>query len=77
MNTQEMPADYEDVMVTFKDRKGKQLTKRGFYDPNFKHFAIPPAYQRFNGVLLPHGWGGHRCRPGSIIKWEAIPEEST
>ena len=67
-----------------------QITKRGFFSKllggyyNSKnewidipegYFSIPPDWRTFNGVLLPHGWGGYRVKPDQVIKWEYCKEK--
>lgn len=62
------------------------ITKRGFYHksngyynskdqwietPN-GYFSIPHSWRLFNGVLLPHGWGGHRIAPENVIEWREL-----
>ena len=72
-----LPEPNIDVMITYKKefKRGETthkevVTKRGFYSKSFNNFAIPPSYQKFNGVLLPHGWGGDHISADQIIKWE-------
>jgi hypothetical protein len=69
----ETPTPFVDIMVTFKKEiRGKieTITKRGFYSDLFGNVAIPPSYQKFNGRLLPNGWGGDHIKLDQVIKWE-------
>jgi hypothetical protein len=61
----------EDVLVTYQ-KNGETITKRGFYDKSFGTFSVPPTWQKFNGVLLPHGWGGDHLKPENVVKWQPI-----
>jgi hypothetical protein len=76
----ETPTPFVDIMVTYEKKvtfgiygtesKTEIITKRGFYSPLFDNVAIPPSYQKFNGRLLPHGWGGDHIKLDQVIKWE-------
>jgi hypothetical protein len=41
------------------------------------YFSVPPEWRRFNGALLPHGWGGHRVRPEEVIEWRHLNERES
>ena len=64
-----LPIPFKDVNLTFM-LNGNQTTKRGFYSDLFKHYAVPPNWKKFNGKLLPDGFGGERIKPNDIINWE-------
>jgi len=75
----EKPENLRNIMVTYKktmyngygDALGKEVvTKMGFYDPNFDYISVPPAWAKFNGVLLPNGFGGDHLKLEKVIKWE-------
>lgn len=65
------------------ERREETVTKRGFLtdsDGYYNHkgeyittpsgyYAIPPSWQEFGGILLPHGWGGDRLNHDQVIKW--------
>lgn len=78
--TTTLPTPFIDVMITFEktissgyyglDKRKEVISKRGFYSDLFNHFAIPPEYRKFNGRLLPHGFGGDRLNEKDVIKWE-------
>ena len=84
-NTIELPQPFVDVMITYEktttygaynmQSRKAIVTERGFYSKLFNNFSIPPEYQFFNGVLLPHGFGGTKLSIDKVIKWESIPEE--
>jgi len=75
----ENPENYKNVMITYKKeissghygivKSMTEVTKRGFYSPLFKHYAVPPDWRMFNGNLLPHGWGGDKLQPKQVITW--------
>ena len=77
-----LPPNSESVMVTYKKsfstgpygdtKELREVTKMGFYSELFQNFAIPPEWRMFNGILLPHGWGGDYLAADEIIKWEPI-----
>jgi hypothetical protein len=58
-------------MVTFV-KDGREVTRMGFYSELFGNFSIPPSWKKFNGVLLPDGFGGLHLKPENIIKWSKI-----
>ncbi len=76
----EYPEDMRDVMVTYKKKfysgaygstvTENVVTKRGFYSKMFDNISVPPAWRKFNGVLLPDGFGGDRLKLKDVIKWE-------
>ena len=76
----EIPEFDRDIMVTYKktiyfgaygsEKRTQIVTKRGFYSKLFDNVSIPPEWRKFNGVLLPHGWGGDTLKIGEVIKWE-------
>lgn len=77
--TTTLPTPFVDVMITYKktitgvygsNKQVVTITKRGFYSDLFNHFAVPREYRKFNGVLLPHGFGGDRLNENEVIKWE-------
>jgi len=87
MNTKEkLPEHLQNVMVTYKKTFNEGLygekkvirtvTKRGFYDKKSNNFAIPPEWAEFDGVLLPHGFGGDYLETKDVIKWEPIKDKS-
>lgn len=73
-----------DVMITYEKtinfgaygiKKRKEVvTKRGLYSKLFNNFTIPPEYRMFNGILLPHGFGGDRLPANKVIRWEYCKE---
>lgn len=75
---QENLIPYKNMMITYlKPLKhgaygSTEVTERGFYSDLFNRFTIPPEWRMFNGVLLPHGFGGIRLKEHEIIKWEYI-----
>ena len=72
----ELPEEYVDVMITYRESHSKlTATKRGFYSESFGNFSIPPGWARFNGVLLPNGWGGIRLTADKVIKWEYCKDQ--
>ena len=76
----ELPENARDVMITYKktyytgaygEKKVKKtVTKRGFYLKIFNNFSVPDEWAMFNGVLLPHGFGGDTIKIKDVIKWE-------
>lgn len=72
----ELPEPYVDVMITFVNEDKNTITKRGFYSNLFNNFAIPSSYQKFNGRLLPHDFGGYHIPVDSkkIKSWKLIEE---
>lgn len=84
MKNTSLPTPFTDVMITYKKEissgaygsiKTKVVvTKRGFYTDLFEHFSIPNDWQKFKGILLPHGFGGDKKKPNEIIKWEEIKD---
>jgi len=75
----ETPENLRDIMVTYEkkiyDRYGNAIgeevvTKRGFYDNLFNQISVPPSWAKFNGVLLPDGFGGDNLKIEEVIKWE-------
>ena len=80
----ELPIGFSNVMVTYEktfssgaygDTKTKQVvTKMGFYDNIDNKFSIPPRWKKFNGVLLPDGWGGDHLTIDKIISWKYCEE---
>jgi len=75
----EKPEDMKDIMVTYiktithgpynMETRKEEVTKRGFYSEAFDHYSIPPDWQMFNGMLLPHGWGGDRITHDQVLNW--------
>lgn len=80
MKNNSLPEPFKNVMVTYNktitfgpyhDQVKKQVvTKMGFYSDLFNNFAVPPEWRKFNGVLLPHGFGGDHIPIDKIIKWK-------
>ena len=76
----EYPEDMRNVMITYMKTSSSgpygltktkyRVTKRGFYSKLFGNFQVPPAWQYFNGVLLPHGWGGDKLTLDEVIDWK-------
>ena len=75
-----LPKPFVDVMITYNKKfaineyntqfESRIITKRGFYSDTCDYFAIPPEYRHFNGVLLPHGFGGDRITADKVTKWK-------
>jgi len=62
------------TIVTRRGFWGHFETLNGYYNSNNEwipgeFISVPPSWQEFNGVLLPHGWGGDRVSLHKIIKW--------
>lgn len=84
MNKIEIPIPNKDIMITYKkafysgayslNREVRTITKRGFYSDLFNNFSIPPEYRKFNGVLLPHGFGGDHIDISEVINWTYCDE---
>ena len=80
--TLELPIPFSNIMVTYKKtfysgaylsiKTNQVVTKMGFYNNN--KFSIPPRWAKFNGVLLPDGWGGDHLTIDKIISWEYCKE---
>ena len=80
MEAQKLPTPFENIMVTYNktvlmglygDKTNIQtVTKMGFYNNIDNKFSIPPRWAKFNGVLLPDGWGGDHLTIDKIISWE-------
>jgi len=65
------------------EKRMEQVTKRGFltdsdgyYNKRDQwietpegYYAVPPSWQEFKGILLPHGWGGDRLNNNEVLKW--------
>lgn len=76
----EKPENLRNIMVTYRKKfytgaygdtvETKIVTKMGFYDEIFDYISVPPSWRNFNGVLLPHGFGGDRLQVRDVIKWE-------
>ncbi len=74
------PPPLETIWVTYKKVFGcgpygdtkriETITRRGFYDPNFNKVSVPPEWRVFDGVLLPHGFGGDHLTLDKVINWE-------
>ncbi len=79
-----IPIGFSNVMVTYKKvfavgaygdgRETRIVTKMGFYDNINNKFSVPPRWAKFNGVLLPDGWGGDHLTIDKIISWEYCKE---
>lgn len=82
MENTTLPLPFENVMITYEKTttygaynmktQTSIVTEMGFYSNLFNHFAIPPEWRNFNGVLLPHGFGGKKLAIDKVIKWEHI-----
>jgi len=80
MENKDIPRDGTNIMVTYKkefsygaygsEKRMEVVTKMGFYSTLFNYIAVPPSWQYFNGVLLPHGFGGDRLQIEDIISWK-------
>lgn len=69
-----------DILVTYKktirfgpygDSERKEVvTERGFVSTiTNSTVSIPPSWQYFNGLYLPHGFGGVSLPFNKIISW--------
>ena len=78
----EKPEDMKDIMVTYLKnnseviRRGFLVSTDGYYNslgiwiptPD-GHYCIPPTWQVFDSILLPHGWGGDRITHDQVLNW--------